>query len=185
MLWRSNRICIEKWLAEGDSELREQRSKDREEEKKMYMVGRGEKPRWVCLLHMILFELCPSSRCHSATGPPSLPSWKVFTSFTTHSLFCPHCSFLYGESECPLSKEPLGLWQVFLEPLSHPLSLPLSSKQLYKRVSCIGLRPIPSIFYSFSLLFWFRVSSKVQKLHHPIHENSQKGEAVYIHGGHH
>lgn len=151
MLWRSKRICIEKWLAGGDSELWEQHSKDREEEKKCASWGEVKNPGghvWYYAWPYLSFAPPADAILLLAFLP--LPSQKAFNSFTTHSLFYPHCSFLFGRSEFTLSKEFLGVWQMLLEPPSHPLSSPLTSEQLYRRVSCIGLRPTSSIFYSVS-----------------------------------
>lgn len=109
MLWRSKRICIEKWLAGGDSELWEQHSKDREEEKKCASWGEVKNPgghvwyyAWPCL------SFAPPADAILLLAFLPLPSQKAFNSFTTHSLFYPHCSFLFGLSEFTLSKEFSG-----------------------------------------------------------------------------
>lgn len=124
LIWRSNRICIEKSLTAGVSKLRELHGKDIEEGKEICMVRSGKQARWVRMtLHMTMLELCLCSRNRSVTGSPLPPSWKVsISSFTTYFLLCPHCSFFFGQPEYPSSKETLGLWQMHFGP-SHPLSI--------------------------------------------------------------
>lgn len=117
----------------------------------------------------LCLSLASPATATSLLVPLLLLSWKVSTSpFRAHCfLLYPHCSFLFGKSEYPLSEELLRRWQVFWGPPSTHLA------PFLFLVLCTWPRPTPTTFDSFSLPFCLRASN-VQKLCHPIGRSRQR-----------
>ena len=112
VLWRSSRICIEKWLAEEISEIREQCIKAERRERRCIWWGPVDNPGGC----MLAPHLCLTAAAEATLllAPLSLHTWKVPTSFTTYFLFYPHCPFLIGQLGYAFSEEPLILGKTWL-----------------------------------------------------------------------
>lgn len=113
-LWRSDRICTEKWFRRGFQAKRTARQ-GHEGGKGAVYGGEWGTARWAW---MMAPGLCLASAAEATLLLALLPlhTWKVATSFTTSLPFYAHCSFLFGQSDHPFYEEPLGLWQM---PLGH------------------------------------------------------------------
>lgn len=181
VLWRSNGIYREKWLTGGIYKLRGQHGKGTEMGMELCMVGSGVEVG-MCDISYARTQALTSSRSHFATDWFSFLYHleRIYFSFYYFFLLYPQCSLLFRKSEYPLSKELLGLGQVFWGPpcihLAHLLFW-----GSYSTGTCIWPRPTSTMLYSFSLPFYLRTFN-IEKLCHPICGISQKGSAVYIFG---